>query len=264
VDGERLVYYRQAADPSYWDDVWRQQLKRQPYRAALKGRLTFLERAAVRYLPREGRVLEAGCGLGQFVLALRRRGWDAEGVDYAEETVQAVRAALPDLPIRTGDVTRLDVPDNSYSGYISLGVVEHRRDGPGPFLEEARRILRPGGVALISVPFFNPLRRLKARWGSFGQSPRDLAFYQYAFTKDEFRRLLVQAGFEPIDCYPYDGEKGIRDEFPYARLPLRCLTQLPLVGRVVKRRLQHSRIGHMLMFVARKPESVAGAFLRAA
>ena len=39
--------------------------------------------------------------------------------------------AVPlDLPVREGDVTRLDVRDGSFAGYVSLGVMEHRREGP--------------------------------------------------------------------------------------------------------------------------------------
>ena len=92
-------------------------------------------------------------GLGQDVLALRVRGYDAEGVDWGSETVQAVRELYPELPIRASDVTQMEVPDGYYKGYISLGVVEHRQEGPQPFLKEASRVLERDGVAYLRALF---------------------------------------------------------------------------------------------------------------
>ncbi len=126
-------------------------------------------------------------------MALRQRGWLVEGVDYSEDTVAALHELFPDLPIRIADVTQLDVPDGHYGGYISIGVVEHRREGPEPFLSEALRVLRSGGIAVITVPYLNSLRRLKARWGCYRGASHGLPFYQYAFSADEICEYLRSA-----------------------------------------------------------------------
>ena len=152
VENGRLVWYSRRADASYWDHYWSAQVSPQTYRAAEAGKLGSFQQVFSRFLPRSGRILEAGCGVGQIVLALRVLGYDAEGVEWGQETVQSVKSLIPDLPIRVGDVTKLGVPDAWYAAYISVGVVEHRRDGPQPFLSEAWRVLQPGGIALISVP----------------------------------------------------------------------------------------------------------------
>ena len=207
-----------------------------------------------RWLPRQGRILEAGCGLGQNVLALQRRGYNAEGVDFAETTVKRVRDLFPDLPIEVGDVANLDRPDGCYGGYLSLGVMEHRRNGPEPFLREAYRVLRPGGTALITVPWISPLRRIKAGLGRYGTAPQKGEFYQYAFSDYEFAAFMIRAGFEVVNLIPLSAYSGLIREVNL----LSFLTRPPLLGRVVKFGLTHLEplaplVGHVMLFIGRKP-----------
>ena len=255
VEKQRLAYYLSAADAVFWEQHWQRHFSPEICRWAEQGRLGWFEDPFTRYLPRQGRILEAGCGLGQYVVVLRVRGYDAEGVEWAPETVKAVRALYPDLPIRVGDVTRLDVPDRSYTGYISLGVVEHRQEGPEPFLQEAYRVLAPDGVALISVPYFHPLRRLKAQLGLYRGQPDGLDFYQYAFTETEFGSLLQNTGFKIIDQMLYDGFKGLKDEIPL----LRWMFKWRGIGWRLQRWLRswewpERNLGHMILFVCRKAQ----------
>lgn len=253
VEGQRLVYYRARPDAAFWDNHWKVHFSAQIHNQAEKGCLDIFEKPFIRYLPRFGRILEAGCGLGHYVLALRARGYEAEGVEWAEETVQAVQAGYPDLPIRVGDVTRLEVADETYQGYISLGVVEHRQAGPEPFLREAYRVLAPGGVALISVPYFHPLRRLKAQRGMYRGQPDGLEFYQYAFTRAEFAACLQTVGFRVADQIGYGSFKGIKDE-------ISLFAQIA-TWRGIGWRLQkwfgfwgwaEQNLGHMMLFVCQK------------
>ena len=255
IEGQRLAYYLDAADVDFWEQHWKTYLSPKMYMGAEQGALGWFEEPFTRYLPRQGRILEAGCGLGQYVLALRVRGYDAEGVDWAPETVQAVRARYPDLPIHVGDATWLEVLDGYYSGYISLGVVEHRREGPEPFLQEAYRVLEPGGVAFISVPYFHPLRRLKAYLRMYRGRPEGLEFYQYAFTETEFATLLQATSFEIIDRMLYGGFKGVKDE-----IPLLCqMFEWRGIGWRLQRWLRswewaERNLGHMILFVCRKAQ----------
>ena len=257
VEGKRLAYYRSKPDADFWDTHWRTYLDPKTYGKAECGHLWQFEEVFTAHLPKKGRILEAGCGLGQYVLALRVRGYDVEGVEWAPETVEAVRTRYPDLPIRIGDVTELEVPDGYYSGYISLGVVEHLQKGPEPFLCEAYRVLEPGGVALISVPYCNVLRRFKARLGLYGPRVQGMEFYQYAFTRAEFTSILRSAGFKVFDNILYDIPKGVRDEIPVLRWVFRL--------RGIGWRLQHllqswawakRDLGHMILFVCGKSQKI--------
>lgn len=247
----RLVYYKKAADADYWDSVWKKEGGDEIYAQAQKGELGYYENIFPKYLPKQGKILEAGCGQGQIVLALAVLGYDVEGVDYAEKTIQFIRSKFPQLKVRVADVTALEVPDDHYAGYISIGVMEHDVNGPDVFLKEALRILQPGGIAFISVPYQNILRRVKAKLGVYKGNPNGLEFYQYAYSKKEFADYLQRFGFHIISTHQYGGYKGVKDE-----LPLDGLFNLPQGWRL-RKFLMHSKwinqhVGHMMMFVARK------------
>ena len=213
-EGRRLAYYGQRPDAGYWDSVWDARLEEGSYRASAGGVLDESVRLMLPYLPRKGRILEAGCGRSQVVLSLRARGYDCEGVEQSAETVERVKGILPDLPISHGDVTDLPVPDAHYRAYISIGVIEHRKAGPEPFLSEARRVLEPGGVAAISVPCFNALRQAKCRFGLYPGPRPGMDFYQYAYSVPEMTSILDDHGFGILATRYYGLDYGLRTECP--------------------------------------------------
>jgi SAM-dependent methyltransferase len=254
MEGWRLAYYRERPDAAFWDRHWASMINLQTFEGAQTGGLGFIDSFVTQYLPREGRILEAGCGLGIYVMALIRRGYQCEGVEWADQTVQGVLRLFPDLPICQGDITKLDVPDGYYRGYISLGVMEHLKDGPEPFMREALRVLSDDGVALISVPQVNLPRSLKGGVGCYKGSPdKTMEFYQYAYPPNEFAALLQAAGFDVVDRGGYDSLKGLKDEWP----ELMKIFDLPYFGPRLRSRWRrwpwpNYHFGHMMMFVCRK------------
>ena len=254
LEGNRLVYYWMSPTYEFWDQHWKTQLSQDAYFTAQHGELGWIEEFVTRYMPREGRILEAGCGMGQHVMALRFRGYDVEGVEWSPETVKTVLALYPNLPIREGDVTCVEVPDGYYSGYVSLGVMEHRQEGPEPFLREAYRVLNKDGIALISVPFFLWLRKIKALIGLYDTKTLGRDFYQYAFEPKEFSGLLKLVGFEIIDRTSYDVLTGVGDEIPL----LHTVFKWRGIGWRLKRLLRvcnwtARNLGHMMLFACKKP-----------
>src|SRR5207247_7687334 len=114
-------------------------------------------------------------------------------------TIEAVRqwAArhASTCEFRLGDITSLPYDSESLSGYLSFGVIEHFREGPSAALVEANRVLRPGGVALIStqsVSFAQLAIRL-ARAGRdvtrrlLGRQVPSRTFFQYWFSPGTLR-----------------------------------------------------------------------------
>ena len=99
------------------------------------------------------RVLDAGCGLGYGAAALARAGADrVVGVDIAEAVVEAARAlAGPEIEFQVGDVHALGFPDASFDAVVCFEVIEHV-DERDAVLSELKRVLAPGGIALISSP----------------------------------------------------------------------------------------------------------------
>lgn len=112
-----------------------------------------------KYLPRRGRILESGCGIGRWVFYLRQKGFDVTGIDLARDALETAKAYDPLAPLLLRDVRHTQFPDQSFDAAISLGVVEHFEEGPQAALAELRRILKDDGILLISVPINNLVRR---------------------------------------------------------------------------------------------------------
>jgi SAM-dependent methyltransferase len=102
-----------------------------------------------------------------------------------------------------GDVRALPFADGELDAVYSPGVCEHFEEGPAPVLLETRRVLRPGGIAVISTPCFNGwMRRHLGRFAA-DAAPAGVPFYQYAFTPDGMARLLADLRFEVLQIRPY-------------------------------------------------------------
>ena len=91
-----------------------------------------------------GPILDAGCGRGDWVAFLARRGYEAIGLDYSEAMTSANRAAYPNCRFEAGRIQSMPFADKSFGGIVSWGVIEHDEAGPGAALAEFRRVLRPG------------------------------------------------------------------------------------------------------------------------
>jgi SAM-dependent methyltransferase len=156
------------------------------------------------------RVLDLGCGAGRFVAALGDAGADAVGVELAEAALSRARANVP------GADLRLVEPDGSLPldhGSVDLvwcsEVLEHVPD-TAHLLLEVRRVLRPGGRLLVTVPFhgrvkgaLTALLRFDAHYDPLGQH---LRFY----TASSLRTTLERSGFDAVQVRPWGGLPLVR------------------------------------------------------
>jgi SAM-dependent methyltransferase len=177
----------------------------------------------LRYLKAGAVMLEGGCGRGQYVAYYTAHGAKVIGLDFAREWLRSIHAERPELRLCAGDVGILPFKSAVFDVYYSGGVVEHFEEGAGRALAEARRVLKDDGILLISVPYFNPLRRVLAlvRRGDWRRVPgpsvdiggRSLRghFYQYAYTVPEFKQLLSSAGMRVIGTQGYAILWGLYD-----------------------------------------------------
>jgi SAM-dependent methyltransferase len=207
----RLAYFRATADAAFWSEHWSQESLDHLLTVAETSPLTqFLER---RVRPGD-RVLEGGCGLGQYVLYFARRGVRITGVDFSSEAVATHLQLHPESDVRVADLTDLPFEDGELDAYVSLGVIEHYHDGGAAILDEARRVLKSDGCLLLSVPYLNLSRRLfrrriERRQAAVAGSGGD--FYQYAFSEAALDDGLHGHGFAVVDRSYYDVGRGVRD-----------------------------------------------------
>jgi 2-polyprenyl-3-methyl-5-hydroxy-6-metoxy-1,4-benzoquinol methylase len=110
-----------------------------------------------------GRLLDVGAGPGFLVAAAERRGWDAIGLDLNEWAAEYARGLGVD--VRAGELSDHQFEPESFDAVTMLDVVEHVSN-PDELLEEAARIVRPGGaLALLTPDAGSPVSRLAGhRW----------------------------------------------------------------------------------------------------
>lgn len=93
-------------------------------------------------------VVDVGCGAGRAVAELTERGIAAVGVDHDERMIALARSRWPRADFRAGDACRLPLPDHTVGGYRADRVF-HELPDPDRALAEARRVLVPGGRAVL-------------------------------------------------------------------------------------------------------------------
>jgi ubiquinone/menaquinone biosynthesis C-methylase UbiE len=143
-------------------DPWLAHMRWRPDFAAWRERRLWQERhqaarvARVRALApvADARVLDLGCGMGGLSVALKREGFAVWPVDfngaYCQITQLRARRYDLDLPVVRAAGEALPYPDASFDVVVCWDVLEHVRSLPA-VLAEIRRVLRPGGAALVTV-----------------------------------------------------------------------------------------------------------------
>ena len=139
-----------------------------------------------------GRVLDVGCGDGELLQSFADAGWDVVGLDPSETAVEAVRRR--GLEAERG--TLLDHPwePESFQVITFKHSLEHIPD-PVASLQEAARLLAPGGVLVISVPNWRSWQRnlFRSRW-----SHLELPRHQHHFSPKALTEATQRVGLQPV------------------------------------------------------------------
>lgn len=172
----------------------------------------------LKYLPKNERILEGGCGLGPYLIYLRNQGYDVIGVDYNKGPIRKIKEYDSSIPAEVMDVRRLSFKDGYFGGYLSLGVIEHFVEGPQQAIKEANRVLKTGGIFIVQVPVMNIFLALKypielLRRSSFLRrvlgKEKKVYYWQQYFKASRLRAILEQEGFDILETVPMDHEHSI-------------------------------------------------------
>src|SRR5262245_8143894 len=99
----------------------------------------------------DGPVGDVGCGPGHVAAYLAQRGLPAVGIDLSPRMIDVGRLRYPELDLRVGSMTRLDVPDGAWAGLAAVYSIIHMpSDARLAAYHEFARVLRPGAWALVA------------------------------------------------------------------------------------------------------------------
>jgi SAM-dependent methyltransferase len=164
-------------------------------------------------------VLNAGAGAGSLTLKMVDAGLHVTSTDYSPELCEWTRRALRARglegahPVIAGDLQRIDLPDAAFDGAVCAEVLEHLDDDAAA-LGELARVLRPGGLLLVTVPA-NPYRYdWTDRW----------AGHRRRYTAEGLGASIAAAGFADVDVRGWG-------------FPLTGLYHRQVYRRVLRRRL---------------------------
>lgn len=146
------------------------------------------------------RVLDLGCGNGSLSRMIHEAGFTVEGCDPSAEGIEQARAAHPDISFFQMSV--YDAPPDGWVGrfdvVVSTEVIEHLYD-PRAMPELAARILKPGGVMLVTTPYHGYLKNLVLsllnKWDQH-LTPFWLHGHIKFWSRKTLTRLFEESGFE--------------------------------------------------------------------
>jgi 2-polyprenyl-3-methyl-5-hydroxy-6-metoxy-1,4-benzoquinol methylase len=147
----------------------------------------------VRWLPRPaetGRLLDLGCGNGEYLMHMRTLGWQTYGLDLDREAVASARDL--GLEVQEGDLEASAHPEKSFDAITMSHVIEHIYD-PIAALRACARMLKPGGRLWVATP--NLASKVHERAGQNWRGlepPRHLVL----FTPQALQRACIDAGLE--------------------------------------------------------------------
>ena len=149
------------------------------------------------------KVLDVGCGLGYFVELFNRHGARCTGIDIDDLCLDYCRANI------MGEYAKVDLtkppypfPGDSFHKVICSEVLEHIKENK-VILWELRRVMKPGGVLVVSTPCLDGV--FGTFWKRIGHNSVNANSYEYhhhtGYTAESLGNLLADSGFKCTSIY---------------------------------------------------------------
>jgi SAM-dependent methyltransferase len=143
---------------------------------------------------KKGRLLDVGCGDGDFLLGMQERGWQVHGLDISPVAVDLARRK--GLDVFQGELASADYERHSFDLITMWDVLEHLHD-PASELQQVAKLLKPSGRFVVTIP--NPH---SLDFWIFGKTwtGLDTPRHLYVYNRPALLRLLEGAGLEVVSA----------------------------------------------------------------
>tara|TARA_R110002020_G_scaffold180139_2_gene374168 strand:- start:899 stop:2020 length:1122 start_codon:yes stop_codon:yes gene_type:complete len=145
-----------------------------------------------RYYLKGKKVIELGCGRGEYLSLMKETGANVSGIEYSIESVN--ECLKQNLNVKRDYISDSNqkLPDAPYDAFFILSYFEHL-PAPQILLKSIHKNLTNDGIGLIEVPNFD----MMVRDNLFSEFITDHLMY---FTKDTLTSTLLMNGFEVVEC----------------------------------------------------------------
>lgn len=115
------------------------------------------------YITPNDKVLDLGCGNGRLYPIMKDKGAQYIGVDNSEGLISIAKRKHPEASFQVADALKLPFKDNSFDKIYAIAVLHHipSKELREQFLKQARRVLKPNGLLIITVWKLARMKRVK-------------------------------------------------------------------------------------------------------
>jgi SAM-dependent methyltransferase len=158
-----------------------------------------------------GRLLDVGCGAGDYLAAMASLGWECSGIDVGETALSLAHGKVPGARLHRGSIESASFPRQAFEVVTLWHTLEHLPD-PLKTLDRIHNLLAPEGRLLVAAPNIDSFeaRVLGSRWLEM-----DLPGHLYYFSLKTLRALLERAGFECARSRPQVHPSTVSDALDF-------------------------------------------------
>jgi SAM-dependent methyltransferase len=160
------------------------------------------------------RVLDAGCGTGEYLRRLRRAGTRPVGIDFSWGMLSVARRRNPEIPLAQADLNDgLPMRERAFDCVLCALVGEHLTQ-PALTFREAHSLLERGGRFVFSV--FHPELAAAGIEANFEHSGIEYRLGAHHYSVDDYLNMIADAGFRRITWREFAGDQRVAAEVPAA------------------------------------------------
>lgn len=196
------ITYRHQNNKDYWTKRWTDI----PVDEAMENDQVYpLKHAKLTVTGKDGKILEAGCGVGRILRYYHQNGYDIVGMDFIPEAIDKLKEIDSSLQVEVGDVTNLNFEDETFQYFLAFGLYHNLpMDKIKEGIKETYRVVKKGGRVCASfradnIQTYITDKHTARKAKKSGKASTGKEFHKMNLTRSEFSKLFREVGFEVED-----------------------------------------------------------------